>query len=335
MAQPLLSPVFARRIARVALQGIERAWPYQPQHRWQGPDDGVPPSELHPIFWGCYDWHSAVHAHWALARSCNQHLLDPATRRDAMTLLTTTFTDDRVAVEAAYFDRQPGFEWPYGWAWLLALTAELQGSDDDTLKAAGETLRPLATKLVARIEPRLAGQIRPIRVGTHRNSAFAMELFWDAAVSCGHPELRETVAEHGARFFDGDVAYPWAYEPSAYDFLSPGLATIGLQRRLLSPDRFDAWLAAFGAPDDAALSPIHELDPSDGWLAHLVGLDLSRAWELRGLAAHRPDDPRAAVWLGQAHAHRLAANAALFSGHYAGDHWLGTFALYGAGAISA
>ncbi len=330
MSLPLLSPVFARRIARAALEGIVRHWPYQPAHRWRGPDDGRSPPELHPIFCGCYDWHSAVHAHWSLARLLNRGLLGGGVADEAHQQLVTTITAPHVAVESDYFDAHPSFEWPYGWAWLLALTAELRGSDDVERRNAGEALLPLADKLADAVAPRLAAQIRPVRVGTHRNSAFAMGLFWDAAEGCDRPDLRSTVVEHAARFFDADVAYPWAYEPSAYDFLSPGLSTVGLQRRVLEPDRFEGWLEAYGAPGDLELSPVEDLDPSDGWLAHLVGLDLSRAWELRALAEHRPDDPRAASWRNLAHRHRIAANSALFSGHYEGDHWLGTFALYGA-----
>ena len=189
---------------------------------------------------------------------------------------------------------------------------------------------PSRTSWLTRIGPRLSAQIAPIRVGTHRNSAFAMSLFWDAAPGCDRPELRSVLTEHAARFHSGDVDYPWAYEPSAYDFLSPGLSAIGLMRRVLAADAFDRWLAAYGAPTGADLAAIHELDPTDGWLAHLVGLDLSRAWELRALAAHRPDDPRADAWQTLAHQHREAAITTVFSGHYEGDHWLGTFALYGA-----
>lgn len=330
MSSPLLSPVFARRIARAALDGIVRRWPYQPAHRWAGPDDGRSPAELHPIFCGCYDWHSAVHAHWSLARLLNLGLLGGSVGQESRQQLVTTLVDPQVATESAYFDDHPQFEWPYGWAWLCALTAELRASNDEGLRAAGEALLPLAARLVDEIAPRFDAQIRPVRAGTHRNSAFAMELFWDAAAGCDRLGLRATVSEHAERFFGNDVAYPWAYEPSAYDFLSPGLATIGLMRRVLEPAAFDGWLGRFAAPTDDDLDPIHDLDPSDGWLAHLVGLDLSRAWELRALAEHRPDDPRANRWHNLAHAHRLAANEALFSGHYAGDHWLGTFALYGA-----
>jgi len=326
----LLSPVFARRIARTALEGVVREWPYQPAHRWTGPHDGRPPSELHPIFCGCYDWHSAVHSHWTLARLCALDLLDPTTHGDARARLASAIVPERVAVEQAYFDARPSFEWPYGWAWLLSLTAELLASPADDLRAAGEALRPLADQLVDGVAGRLASMIAPVRTGTHGNSAFAMGLFWDAAPGLDRPELRDTVAEHGERFFGGDVAYPWAYEPSAYDFLSPGLSAVGLVRRLREADAFGTWLEGYGAPGDDDLRVVESLDPTDGWLAHLVGLDLSRAWELRGLADARPDDPRAPSWRTLAHRHRVAANEALFSGHYAGDHWLGTFALYGA-----
>lgn len=325
-----LSPVFARRIARTALDSVVRRWPYQTAHPWSGPDDVRRPEELHPIFNGCYDWHSAVHSHWALARLLDQGLLDATTAYDARCRLVDEIIPLQAAVERAYFDERPSFEWPYGWAWLLMLTGELLGSDDAGLKAAGEALRPLADTLSDRVGPRLTSMIAPVRTGTHSNTAFAMELFWDAAPGLGRDDLRDTVADHGERFFGSDVAYPWAYEPSAYDFLSAGLSTIGLLRRIRAPESFSAWLEAFGAPDDRDLAVVESLDPADGWLAHLIGLNLSRAWELRALAAHLPAHPRAATWRDLAHGHRAAAHAGLFSGHYEGDHWLGTFALYGA-----
>ncbi|MEN0060745.1 MAG: DUF2891 family protein [Myxococcota bacterium] len=322
----------ARRIAVTALDGITRAWPYQPGHVWTGPDDGAPPKVWHPIFHGCYDWHSAVHAHWTLARLTNRGLLDARTAHDARMHLVTSLTPERVAVEQAYFEHpaRKGFEWPYGWAWLFMLAAELSQSSDPGLTGAGEALRPLIDLLADRIGPRLAGQLGPIRTGTHRNSGFALELFWDAAPDCGRPDLRPLITEHAIRFFGEDVNYPWAYEPSAYDFLSAGLTAIGVMRRVLEPEAFDGWLERYGPPAAHTLMPIRELDPTDGWLAHLVGLDLSRAWELRALAAHRSAHPQASEWQTSAAAHREAAMSALFSGHYAGDHWLGTFALYGA-----
>lgn len=330
-----LPPSFEARIAQVALVGIERRYPYKPGHTWHGPDDGVAPEVLHPIFCGCFDWHSAVHAHWTLARLLRQGTLDAEVADAARRRLTTAITPEAVAVERAYF-ATPGrahYEWPYGWAWVVALGAELRTSDDPALVAAGDHLRPLTDLLFDRVAPRLTSQLVPNRVGTHGNTAFALELMWDAAPGCGRPELRPFIAAEARRFYGADEGYPWAYEPSAHDFLSPGLAAIGVMRRVSDRDVFEAWLTRYGAPRPDALQPIVDLDPSDGWFAHLVGLDLSRAWELAALADHLPRHPAADHWRVLARGHRQAALGTLFSGHYEADHWIGTFAVYGATSV--
>lgn len=318
------------RIAETALAGIVREFPYHPAHTWRDADDGVRPKTLHPIFYGCFDWHSAVHAHWSLAKLLGDGRIEGEVATAARSRLVTALTPEPIAVERAYFEDRKGFEWPYGWAWLFALVAELRASTDPELKASGDALRSLSDLLSGWVQGRLSSLIAPVRTGTHSNTAFALGMMWDAADGVGRPELRDVVAAEAQRLFGQDRSYPWAYEPSAYDFLSPGLATIGLMRRVLDDAAFSDWLEGFGAPTATDLAAIVDLDPTDGWLAHLVGLDLSRAWELGRLAERLPADPRSSEWRQMSEAHRAAGTGALFSGHYEADHWIGTFALYGA-----
>jgi len=323
-----LTADLAERIARTALAGVARPWPYQPQHVWTGPTDDASPSDLHPAFCGCYDWHSAVHGHWTLARLLGTGLLASDTASLARRRLVDAITPDAVAAERSYFadPARSSYEWPYGWAWLLTLAAELLAADDAALVRAGDALRPFVADLCDRTEAKLARMIGPVRVGTHANSAFALGLMWDAA-----PSLRPGIAEHATRWFANDVDYPWAYEPSAYDFLSPGLVAADLMRRVLDGDAFRAWLArywpALALATTLPLTPVACPDRSDGHLSHLVGLNLSRAWSLARIASAGPERARERLATSSAD-HRAAGLADILSGDYAGDHWLGSFAVH-------
>jgi hypothetical protein len=331
---PELTPTLAGRLADLVLAGVERQWPFAPQHVHTGPTDTPVPSALHPIFCGCFDWHSAVHGHWTLARLLNAGLLGEDRATSARARLTGAITPDAVAVELAYFDdpRRHAFEWPYGWAWLMLLAAELLASPEPALRTAGATLRPLADALADRTGPRLERMIAPVRAGTHANSAFALGLMWDAAPALDRDDLRRAIRLHAMRWFDTDVAYPWAYEPSAYDFLSGGLTAAELMLRVLAPDAFASWLDRYWpgiaeltiAPISPAVCP----DLSDGHLSHLVGLNLSRARGLGRLADGLPAGAGRSTLAVAALDHRRAGLADAFSGHYAGDHWLGTFVLH-------
>ncbi|HXU45403.1 MAG TPA: DUF2891 domain-containing protein, partial [Thermoanaerobaculia bacterium] len=300
--------------------------------------DAKPPRELTPAFFGCYDWHSAVHGHWLLARLARTFPEAPFAAR-ARAALGKSLTSENVAGEVRYLEG-PGrvsFERPYGLAWLLQLGAELRGWDDPEARAWAAALGPLERAAAGRIADWLPKLSRPIRIGEHDQTAFAFGLILDWARTSEDAELEALISSRSQAFYAADRACPLAYEPSGQDFLSPCLAEADLMRRLLPPDRFAAWLAAFlpqipraahkGAV--AWLEPAVVTDPSDPKLAHLDGLNLSRAWMLEGIAAGLPPkDPRLPALRATALAHRAAGLAAVTGAHYEGGHWLGSFAIY-------
>ena len=322
------------RFARLALSCVAREYPNKPEHVLEGPADLKVPQALHPAFFGCYDWHSSVHGHWMLARllRVDPELASSAQIRD---VLGSHMTDDAAAAETRYLQATANrtFERPYGWAWLLQLSAELERSGDPTMKSWRAKLSPVETAVVARLHDYLPKLTRPVRSGIHPNTAFALGLALDYARAVGNRELEGVIAARANFYFGQDRSCPVAYEPSGEDFLSPCLAEADLMRRVLAPRDFGAWLKKF-LP---ALSTHHKLglvpavvsDPTDPKLVHLDGLNLSRAWMLRGMAAGLPaKDRRRAVLLAAADSHAAAGLARVTSGNYEGEHWLASFAVY-------
>jgi hypothetical protein len=322
------------RFVRMALDGVHREYPNQIAHVMTRDADARTPRALTPVFYGCYDWHSAVHGHWLLARA-SRLFPDAEYANDARAALDASFSSDaRVAAEVAYVRERPGFERPYGLAWLLTLQAELveMGSPH------ARTLAPLAelgAMHLARWLPKLS---HPTRVGTHAQTAFAFGLVIDAAPHVD-PALGELARSRALDFFGEDHDYPLHQEPGGEDFLSASLGAADLMRRVLAPAELARWLdrtmpsgfstGSAGSAADFSLSPVRVTDPTDGRLAHLDGLNLSRAWMLEGLAAGLPvDDARRPSLLASARAHGEVALAAIDGAHYAGSHWLGTFACY-------
>lgn len=338
-----LDAASAGRFARLALSCVHQEYPNKIAHVLQGDEDVAPPRELTPAFYGCYDWHSSVHGHWLLARLARRFPEAPYAA-EARAALAESLTPEAIAGEVAYVsgEGRVSFERPYGLAWLLQLAAELREWDDALTGEGAEewarTLEPLETLAAERIREWVPKLTQPIRVGEHDQTAFAFGLVLDwaeAAGSEGGAEgMEELLAERIEDFYLGDRSCPLAYEPSGHDFLSPCLAEADLLRRVLPPERYAAWLGAFlpGIPLDGSadwLRPAVVTDPSDPKLAHLDGLNLSRAWMLEGMAAGLPEgDPRVAALEGAAQAHRDAGLAAVTGEHYEGGHWLGSFAVY-------
>lgn len=323
---PDLTPALAEQYARLALAGLVREYPNQPGYRLACDADLRPPREVHPAFHGCYDWHSAVHGHWLLIRLLRIGLLEGPTADEAAALLRRHLTPEYVGVERNYYDL-PGrasFEWPYGWAWLLALEAEARQWDP----AVAQAVCPLADLLANRVPEFLSRMSHPQRSGQHGDTAFALSLMRSVAVRTGRDVLTGAIDDHAERFYLGDEDYPWQYERGPYDFHSPGLSEIDLMSQVLG-DRFVVWLERFwqgfssGTLPEALAKPAACVDPSDGKLAHLTGLNLERARVLNSIA-ERFEVPalRAA-----ADAHRQAGLAGVRTGHYAGEHWLATFAV--------
>jgi hypothetical protein len=325
-----LDAAMAGRLAARALANIAQCYPWQPAHVQLAPEDHAEPQALHPAFWGSYDWHSCVHMQWLLARVRRLHPRI-AQAPDIAGVLETRLTAANVAAEVGYFAR-PGtqsFERTYGWAWLLALADELEGGAAHGVRAA-QALAPLTRVIEQRYEDYLPRARYPIRHGVHPNSAFGLAFALDHARASGNPALAARVASKAIEWFGADRDLPVAFEPSGADFLSPALMECELMRRVLPAGAFGAWLAAAfpGCGDVAALHPVEVSDRSDPQIVHLDGLNLSRAWCLRGIAAALPaGDGRVAPLRGSAERHLRAGLAGLASEDYAGAHWLGSFAL--------
>ncbi|NIM71570.1 MAG: DUF2891 family protein [Xanthomonadales bacterium] len=323
------------RFAGLALTCLHQEYPNKIAHVMAGDEDVGPPRELTPVFYGCFDWHSAVHGHWLLVRLVR---LEPGAdyAPAARAALEQSFQATKVAGELAYIahDQRGTFERPYGVAWLLQLMAELREWDDPDARRWLATLQPLEEAYVGKMEEWLPKLAYAIRIGEHAQTAFAFGLFLDWADAAGRADFRELVADRAMVFHADDVDCPLAYEPGGQDFLSPCLAEADLMRRLLGPEAFAAWLARFlpGLPADGGADwlPIGRVtDRADGKLAHLDGLNISRAWMLLGIAAGLPgEDPRQAALRAAADQHRSAGLAAVTGEHYEGGHWLGSFATY-------
>jgi len=297
--------------------------------------DARPPRELTPAFFGCYDWHSSVHGHWLLARIARLYPDWPVSG-EARRALAISLTPERLATEASYIEG-PGrvsFERPYGLAWLLQLAAELREWGSPEARAWSAAMEPLEQVAVRRLVAWLPKLTRPVRIGEHSQTAFALGLVLDWAASSRDEGVRRLVAARSRDYFGTDRDCPIAFEPSGEDFLSPCLGEADLMRRLLSAEELSRWLTGLlpGIPRGPApvwLEPGVVTDPTDPKLAHLDGLNLSRAWMLEGIAAALPPgDRRAAALRAAARTHRETGLRAVTGEHYEGGHWLGTFAVY-------
>ncbi len=330
-----LDDAAAGRFAALALACVHKEYPNKIAHVLAGDTDVRPPRELTPVFYGCFDWHSAVHGHWLLARLARLYP-DSEFAGAARAALALSITDVKVAVETAYL-RGAGrvsFERPYGLAWLLQLSAELRNWNDPEAKRWAATLEPLEKEAAARIRAWLPKLHYPIRVGEHSQTAFAFGLIRDWALIAGDTGMRDLIDERSRSYYLADTDCRMDYEPSGEDFLSPCLAEADLVRRVLPAAEFAAWLTRFlpRIPRDGTvnwLEPGIVTDRSDPKLAHIDGLNLSRAWMLKGMASGLPaKDPRRAALEGAAALHGEAALPAVTGEHYEGGHWLGSFAVY-------
>ncbi len=316
----------ADRFAMIALGHVTREYPHKLDHVIGGPEDLLSPRALHPIFYGSFDWHSCVHGWWTLL---TLRRLAPENRhaKRIAELADESFTSGKVAAELAYLDRptSAGFERPYGWGWLLYLHLEATRHDDHLW---GHELEPLARAFADRLHIYLAKLTYPIRVGTHYNTAFAwvLALEWADAFD---PQLAKAIRLWTAEKYSADRDCQ-AWEPGGDEFLSSALTEALLMRRCLTEDEFAEWFAAFlprlAAGEPATLlTPAFVSDRSDGKIAHLDGLNLSRAWCWRGLAPALAPTERA-IALAAADDH-LALAMPHISGDYMGEHWLASFAL--------
>ncbi len=325
----------AARFAALALKCLHDEYPNHLSLTIDGAADLRPPHELTPAFYGCYDWHSDVHGHWLLVRLL--HLFPQAPfAPEARAAVARSLTAQNIAGEIAYLrptDRA-SFERPYGLAWLLQLCAELRAWNDPQARQWAGELQPLENEAAARLKKWVPKLHYPIRIGEHDQTAFSFGLIWDWAGVAGDRSMRELLAQAASRFYFDDRNCPLNYEPSGEDFLSPCLAEADFMRRVLDHDAFSRWLSKFLPeiplqPNRPWLEPAIVTDRADPRLAHIDGLNLSRAWMLEGIAhGLAPGDRRVPALLSAGRLHRDAALPAVTGEHYEGGHWLGTFAVY-------
>jgi streptogramin lyase len=333
-ARPL-DAAAAGRFAELALKCLHQEYPSHISHTLESDADARPPHELTPSFYGCYDWHSAVHGHWLLVRLVRLFPDAPFAAK-ARAELARSLTAENIAGEVAYFKRagRASFERPYGLAWLLQLAAELRSWNDPQAQLWSSDLRPLESEAASRMKSWLPKLHYPIRIGEHDQTAFSFGLIWDWAGVADDGEMRSLLADAARRFYFRDRNCPLSYEPSGEDFLSPCVAEADFMRRMLDTDTFARWLSGFlpAVPQHTGrtwLRPAIVTDRADPKLAHLDGLNLSRAWMLEGMAQGLPaTDGRVTVLRAAANQHREAALPAVTGEHYEGGHWLGTFAVY-------
>ncbi|MGL5083847.1 MAG: DUF2891 domain-containing protein [Microcoleaceae cyanobacterium] len=344
--ESLLNPLtvtLVGQFAQLALNCITREYPHVHRYWLANAKDFVPPRQLTPAFYGCLDWHSAVHSHWTLVRAI-RCCPDLSFEQEARAAITQNLTPQKIALEVNYLESQPRFECPYGLAWLLQLMAELTEWPDPQAQTWLAQLKPLETVAVHNLQTWMTGLTYPDRTGTHNQTAFALGLIWDwATVTCNQSVITQ-IQQLTQQFYYKDCNYPLYLEPLGYDFLSPSLAEADLMRRCFAPESFALWFTAFlpkvldqKTLDQQALDqdelrwlqPVHIQNPEDYSQSHLEGLNLSRAWMLEGIINGLPEqDPRISTLQQTALIHRQAGFNPVSIHHYGGSHWLGSFAVY-------
>lgn len=328
--------VVTDRFATLALSCIHREYPNKISHVLNSDADARTPSSLTSAFYGCFDWHSSVHGHWLLTRLMK---VDPTSPFTPVILeeLGKSFTKENMDAELAYYgaEGRNAFERPYGIAWYLQLVAELHESRATEPQGAWrETLRPLEDAIVAKVSAWLPKLAYPVRLGTHNQTAFAFGLMLDYARTVENAAFETLLTDKIKGFHLGDKNCPIGYEPSGEDFLSPCLMEADLMRRVLGSEEYAAWLTDFlpNIPADGSadwLAPAIVLDATDGKLVHLDGVNLSRAWALEGIAQALPEtDSRRAALMAASEVHKEIGIKSVSDSHYAGSHWLASFATY-------
>ena len=325
----------ASAFAKLALKGARKEYPNKPGDVLTGPIDVKGPKASHPAFYGCFDWHSSVHGHWMLAKILRQ-FPDITEAKEIRSVLAENLTAENLKIEAHHFTQPEAksYERPYGWNWLLKLAQELHEWDDPDAKKWSVNLRPLADVIINRYIEYFPKQTYPIRSGVHSNTAFGLSFAHDYAKAVGNKKLQELIEERARTYYGKDVDAPARWEPDGADFLSPSLVEADLMRRILSAPEFREWfhkyLPGVARGEPATLfNPATVTDRSDPQIVHLDGLNLSRAWCMRGIIpCLATDDPTRKALAASAARHAEAALKHVASGDYAGEHWLASFAIY-------
>lgn len=325
----------AARYADTVVGAVQREYPNALRHVMQGPDDVPRPREVHPAFYGCFDWHSAVEMHWALVRMLRTvpEAFDSAGVR---CVLRRHLTGEAMRTEAAYFAGNRGFERPYGWGWTLMLAHELATWDDEEGQRWAAHVRPLAETIAGLFTHWLPRAAYPNRDGMHGNSAFGLVRslpFARLLEASGDGRLLTAIADAGERWYAGDTDYPAAWEPGGSDFLSPALTEAELMAGLLDRASFRQWFDAFlpgvaGGEPPSLFTPARVVDPTDGQGAHLHGLNLYRAFAFERVAEVLPAaDPRVDLLCESAVRHGEVSLPAVCGSHWMVEHWLACYAV--------
>lgn len=324
-----LAIVQANRLAQLPIDCVVNEYPNKLNQTIGSADDLKTPRELHPAFFGCFDWHSAVHGHWSMVSLLKQ-FPDMEKAQQLRNLLKTNITTENITTEIEYFHGKHNKSWErtYGWAWLLKLAQELHEWDDPFARKLESNLQPLTDLIVVKFQKFLPKLHYQIRVGEHANTAFGMAFAHDYAVSFGHFELKELIEQRAFDFFYKDVNCPIRWEPGGFDFLSPCLQEADVMRRILPEKEFEFWMGKF-LPQFS--DPYYNLevgvvsDRTDGKLVHLDGLNFSRAWALYGLGNQFPKYNHL---INIANKHMQKSLPYVAGDSYEGGHWLGSFAIY-------
>ncbi|MBN2274749.1 MAG: DUF2891 domain-containing protein [Bacteroidales bacterium] len=322
----------ANKLATLPLACLQTEYPNKPGQTLGGKDDLGEPHKLHPAFYGCFDWHSAVHGHWSLVKLLKDFPeLEQATAIKQK--LRESITRENIRLEVLYFqgEHNKTDERTYGWAWLLKLAEELHTWDDPLALDLESNLKPLTDHMVESFIEFLPKLMYPIRVGEHTNTAFGLAFAWDYANATGHKLLKTAIENRARDFYFNDGGCPLDWEPGGYDFLSPCFEEIDLMRRVLSKGEFDKWIHRF-APQlkekNFSIEVGEVSDRTDGKLVHLDGLNFSRAWVMIGLAGQYPEYKHL-IKIASDHVNYSLPN--LVGDTYEGGHWLGSFAVYALG----
>jgi hypothetical protein len=319
----------AVHLAQLPLKCLQQEYPNKLNQVLNDGNDLASPKYLHPAFYGCFDWHSAVHGHWSLLYILRIYPEIPS-RNIIIQKLQNQLSQSNIIQEIAYFERknEKSFERTYGWSWLLKLQLELDTHPESFAKELAFNLQPLTNFLIEKYIDFLPKLTYPIRSGIHQNTAFGLNFAWDYAVFSNNEGLQNSIRTNALRLYSNDKHYPVVWEPSGTDFLSPCLEEIAIMMRVLEKKQFDTWLAGF-LPSlslkNFTLATAQVSDRSDGHLVHLDGLNFSRAWHLYALIARYPK--KFSHLLPIAEKHFDASFASIVDGNYEGEHWLASFAL--------
>ncbi|APS39217.1 MULTISPECIES: DUF2891 domain-containing protein [Salegentibacter] len=320
----------ANRLAELPLNCINTEYPNKLNQTLENKEAIGEPSELHPAFYGCFDWHSSVHAHWSMVSLLKQFpdLEKAETIREK---LKESLSEENIQGEVAYFNREQSdsFERTYGWAWLLKLAEEIETWNDPLAKELKENLDPLTNLIVNKYLEFLPKLNYPIRVGEHANTAFGLSFAYDYAVATENTEFKQLISNRARDFYLKDDNCPITWEPGGFDFLSPCLEEVNIMRRVLPKNAFEMWLEDFLPQlksEDFEMEVGEVSDRTDGKLVHLDGLNFSRAWVFYGLINQYPDKFSHLQEIADRHVAYSFPN--LVGDSYEGGHWLGSFAIY-------